>query len=726
MNSFFYRTGTKITGAVLCLISLTTAFLCGLLILLLLGAGTYDSGRSPFEALSSRQLYSDANNIMNGYFDPSDPTHPWTGYDSDGLYTGEDSNLRYSITDDSTGKVVLSTYDQEAAALQKRLPFSFDIADTVTAPESFVVNSLLFRCDGAYYLYNDDLEAFLLVSSSLGQSSASVEVLDADAMTAGFSYPADGPHYSYYYGESGEGFYQDDDWSLDVTSYTTKDYTITCYLLSDFPYPDVYQTISRFSTRITALRFWLLGVEGCALLLTMILMVYLGCTVGRVPGQTEPVLGPIYRLPPDLAGVLCLILGVGCLGACMELYDSLYLSALLLSVMGLLLLGLAVAVLYFVLTICVRIKTHTLVQGSLLYRLLHTLHRGICKLGRGLSRCVGYLPLLWKVFLCYGVLCLGEFLLLMTCTWVSGVLIFLWFVEKLLLGALVGYVTLSFRRLKAGAEAIAAGDYNTKVKEDHLVMDFKSAADTLNHIQDGMNAAVDSRTRSERLKTELITNVSHDLKTPLTSIVSYVDLLKQEPAGSEAAKEYLEVLDRQSMRLKKLIEDLVEASKASTGNLNLQLEPLDFNMLLGQAMGEYAQRLTAADLTPVMKLPEEPAMVRADGRRLWRVFDNLLGNAVKYAMPGTRLYLTVEAGSSVTATFRNISREPLTVSAEDLMERFVRGDASRHTEGSGLGLSIARSLTESMGGSFGLQLDGDLFKVTVSFPLLPADPPDLP
>ena len=233
MNSFFYRTGTKITGAVLCLISLTTAFLCGLLILLLLGAGTYDSGRSPFEALSSRQLYSDANNIMNGYFDPSDPTHPWTGYDSDGLYTGEDSNLRYSITDDSTGKVVLSTYDQEAAALQKRLPFSFDIADTVTAPESFVVNSLLFRCDGAYYLYNDDLEAFLLVSSSLGQSSASVEVLDADAMTAGFSYPADGPHYSYYYGESGEGFYQDDDWSLDVTSYTTKDYTITCYLLSD-------------------------------------------------------------------------------------------------------------------------------------------------------------------------------------------------------------------------------------------------------------------------------------------------------------------------------------------------------------------------------------------------------------------------------------------------------------------------------------------------------------
>jgi signal transduction histidine kinase len=300
-------------------------------------------------------------------------------------------------------------------------------------------------------------------------------------------------------------------------------------------------------------------------------------------------------------------------------------------------------------------------------------------------------------------------------------LVILWFLEKILLALLVGYVTLAFRRLKKGAESIAAGDYDAKVSLRHLLWDFKSSADTLNHIQDGMSAAVDSRTRSERLKTELITNVSHDLKTPLTSIVSYVDLLKQEPVGSEAAGEYLEVLDRQSARLKKLIEDLVEASKASTGNITVSGSALDLSMLLGQALGEYTQRLENAGLTPVLRAPEEACMVWADGRLLWRVFDNLLGNIVKYALPGTRVYLTLDVAENVTVTFRNISREPLEVSAQDLMERFVRGDASRHTEGSGLGLSIARSLTESMGGSFQLEIDGDLFKALVQFPILEAE-----
>ncbi len=290
----------------------------------------------------------------------------------------------------------------------------------------------------------------------------------------------------------------------------------------------------------------------------------------------------------------------------------------------------------------------------------------------------------------------------------------------------MGYAALAFRRLKLGAESIAAGDYNTKVDETHLVLDFKDTANTLNHIQDGMNAAVESRMKSERLKAELITNVSHDLKTPLTSIISYVDLLKQESAGSEAAADYLGVLDRQSARLKKLVEDLVEASKASTGNIPMQKAPLDFNMLLRQALGEYTQRLENAALIPVLRAPEGAVMVQADGRLLWRVFDNLLGNIVKYAMPGTRVYLTVETGSSVTAVFRNISRDELDISAEELMERFVRGDASRHTEGSGLGLSIARSLTTSMGGSFDLSLDGDLFKAMVTFPLLPPEATEPP
>ena len=251
---------------------------------------------------------------------------------------------------------------------------------------------------------------------------------------------------------------------------------------------------------------------------------------------------------------------------------------------------------------------------------------------------------------------------------------------------------MSFLRLKSGAKRISAGDYNTKVSTEHLVLEFKSTAETLNHIQDGINTAVESRMRSERLKTELITNVSHDLKTPLTSIVSYVDLLKQEPAGSPAAAEYLQVLDRQSARLKKLIEDLVEASKASTGNITVHAEPLDFSMMLGQALGEYSERLEKAGLTPVAKLPETPVMISADGRLLWRILDNLLGNAVKYAMPGTRLYVTLTADTHAIVTFRNISREPLDVTPEELLERFVRGDSSRHTKAVGLVFPSHRAL----------------------------------
>ena len=231
-----------------------------------------------------------------------------------------------------------------------------------------------------------------------------------------------------------------------------------------------------------------------------------------------------------------------------------------------------------------------------------------------------------------------------------------------------------------------------------------------------MDAAVARQMKSERMKTELITNVSHDLKTPLTSLISYVDLLKKEGLTSERAPEYLDVLDRQSQRLKKLTEDLVEASKASTGNIQAKLEDTDVNLLLSQAVGEYSERLAAASLTPVTTLDIAEPHILVDGRLLWRVFDNLLSNVTKYALPGTRVYLTTEArDGKVFVTFRNVSREPLNISAEELMERFVRGDASRNTEGSGLGLSIARSLTELNGGSLALTVDGDLFKATLVF-----------
>ena len=223
--------------------------------------------------------------------------------------------------------------------------------------------------------------------------------------------------------------------------------------------------------------------------------------------------------------------------------------------------------------------------------------------------------------------------------------------------------------------------------------------------------------KSERFKAELITNVSHDLKTPLTSIINYVNLLKTTQQTDPTAQQYIEVLDRKSQRLKKLTEDLVEASKASTGVLSVNREKIGMGQLIDQALGEWEEKLAERNLTVVPSIPEGETWVYADGRHLWRVIDNLLSNCAKYAMEGTRVYLDLYRGKGqVQLSVKNISREPLNVPPERLMERFVRGDESRTTEGSGLGLSIARSLTELQGGEFRLTVDGDLFKAEVTLP----------
>jgi signal transduction histidine kinase len=218
------------------------------------------------------------------------------------------------------------------------------------------------------------------------------------------------------------------------------------------------------------------------------------------------------------------------------------------------------------------------------------------------------------------------------------------------------------------------------------------------------------------MKTELITNVSHDIKTPLTSIINYVDLLRKPHTEAEG-EEYLAVLARQSGQMKKLIDDLMDMSKAATGNMNMELTEMDAVEAVNQALGEFADKLAAVPLIPVVRCPDTPVMIRADGRLLWRTLSNLLQNAVKYALPGTRLYLDVtRVDGNAVISLKNISREELNISADELMERFVRGDASRNTEGSGLGLNIAKSLMELQKGQLQLMVDGDLFKATVVFP----------
>lgn len=373
-----------------------------------------------------------------------------------------------------------------------------------------------------------------------------------------------------------------------------------------------------------------------------------------------------------------------------------------------------------------RIKDRSLFTNTVIWRLLKLIWRILCAIGRALRRLCRFLlsllrglPLIFRTVLIFLALCtLNCIVVLMNLQDPEGILAFL-IIEFLILLICVMHIALTLRRLQKGGQALAAGDLGHQVDTRGMFWDFRHHGEDLNRIGEGMNAAVEERLKSERLKTELITNVSHDIKTPLTSIINYSDLIAKEPCDNEKITAYSQVLTRQSDRLKRLIDDLIEASKASTGSLDVYLEPCSVGVFITQAAVEYEERLKKAGLELVTQLPDRPTAIMADGRRLWRVFDNLLGNICKYSQPGTRVYLSLEQrDGEAVITFKNTSRSALNVSPEELLERFVRGDASRHEEGNGLGLSIARSLTELQNGTLELAIDGDLFKVILRFPVI--------
>lgn len=298
----------------------------------------------------------------------------------------------------------------------------------------------------------------------------------------------------------------------------------------------------------------------------------------------------------------------------------------------------------------------------------------------------------------------------------------LWILEKSVLVPLVLRTARGMERLRTSGRELAKGNLGYQIPLEGIKGEALRFGRDLNAISQVVADAVEDRMKSEHLKTELITNVSHDIKTPLTSIINYADLIGREPSDNEKITEYAQVLHRQSTRLKKLIEDLMEVSKAATGNLEVHLERCQAGVLLSQAMGEFEQRLQEREIDLIIRQGQEPVWIMADTRMLWRILDNLMTNICKYAQSGTRVYLNLETheGQAVLV-FKNISSHPLEMDAEELMERFVRGDKSRHTEGSGLGLAIARSLTELQGGSMQLTTDGDLFKVTLAFPMAQED-----
>ena len=332
------------------------------------------------------------------------------------------------------------------------------------------------------------------------------------------------------------------------------------------------------------------------------------------------------------------------------------------------------------------------------------------KIGKSVNRVYSMMPLTWQWLLT------GFIMVMLLFAALAGRSNLMVVLSLCACVAVVLYGAYCFGILLESAKRMGKGDLDTKVDDKYLIGAFRSFAGDLNDLAGVAVVAAQKQLKSERMKTELITNVSHDIKTPLTSIINYVDLL-QKPHTPEEEKTYLEVLNRQSQRLKKLIEDLMEMSKASTGNLTADITKLDAVESVNQALGEFADKLEKAQLTPVFRHPEESVAMMADGRLAWRVLSNLLSNTVKYALPGTRVYIDVMAlEGKVIISLKNISRDELNVDADELMERFVRGDDSRNTEGSGLGLNIAKSLMELQKGQLQLLVDGDLFKVTLIFP----------
>lgn len=491
-----------------------------------------------------------------------------------------------------------------------------------------------------------------------------------------------------------------------------KIFTITDYVRTPLTARDNISVALEWTEKLVALRQTLIGIGAASLLMCIALLGFLLAAAGRREGEDGVHLTWFDRIPLDVVLVLLFCAGV-VTGALVSGGSASFGLTAVCVPAAVLLWGLLL--LLFLMSFAVRVKTGTLWKNTVIYRICRLAWRFCSWLWHGAGYLLRELPLYWKAGLAWAGLSFVEMLFLIM--GIHGVTM-LWLLEKLAITPLLALVVINMRRLQQAGERIAAGEVDYTVDLTHMIGDFRVHGEDLNRIRDGLQTAVDERVKSERMKAELITNVSHDIKTPLTSIVSYVDLLEKEDVSPARAREYVEVLSRQAQRLKKLTEDLVEASKASTGNIPVTLERTDLNVLLAQAAGEFADRFAAQQLD--LRVVQDAAQpnVLADGRLLWRVFSNLMSNIVKYALEGTRVYLSTEVRDGrALASFKNISRYPLNVSGGELMERFVRGDKSRSTEGSGLGLSIARSLTELQGGAFDIVVDGDLFKATISFNL---------
>ena len=513
---------------------------------------------------------------------------------------------------------------------------------------------------------------------------------------------------------------------------STSQYTVELYLADDALYD--YQMWNLLEI-LAPMRGQLFAVMGGCLILLAVAVAYLICAAGRKPvtGELQPM--GFNQMPLDLYTVLLAAGALGCVwlaSAGMELFRNTQMIQIVVAG-GACFLGSLLLVCYgLAWTAQIKMKNRWWLRNSLIVRGLKLLWKGLAwlaqkvkalsgrmpeffawvkkNIGGWLHKVLQLLPAMYQWLACAGVVLV---LILLALAVDSGLIMLLAIAGFVVLTVYGGYC---FAMLLRGVKRMRGGELKTKVESDVLLGSMREFAEELNGLADVAGEAAEKQLKSERMKTELITNVSHDIKTPLTSIINYVDLMER-PHNEKEQEEYLEVLSRQSQRLKKLIDDLMEMSKASTGNMQTDITEVNAKEAVNQCLGEFTDKLLKADLIPVFRAPDHDVFMMADGRLVWRVMSNLLGNVVKYAMSGTRVYVDLnEIQDQVIISVKNMSREELNISSEELMERFVRGDASRNTEGSGLGLNIAKSLMELQHGQMELLVDGDLFKVTLIFP----------
>ncbi len=505
------------------------------------------------------------------------------------------------------------------------------------------------------------------------------------------------------------------------TTVFMNEYSIHFGMRSPIAIEDDYYVPARVFEELYALRYWIITFSIAALFLMLIAFIFLMCAAGHRKGYEEVRPNVQDRIPLDF--YLCVVAGLTALG--ISAYAEIMENTNSFLIMAIATVSIASICLIFLIAVTMsvanRLKMRTFFSNTVCWMILRICWKITKAACNGIVLWFRNFPLIVRRMLEFALFLFANLIFSVMAfddSSLSGIGAFLWILMHLTILCIVSIRAIQFYQLKKGAEKIAAGEKDYRVQSVNMYGDYKSFGEDINHIGDGIEKAVDIQVKSERMKAELITNVSHDIKTPLTSIINYVDLLKKENITNPTAEEYIGILDRQSARLKKLTEDLLEASKASTGNIQVEIAPTNIVELLNQSVAEYSERLAKNGLTPVINAVEEDAVIPADGRLLWRVFDNLLSNVCKYSQENTRVYfdITSPSAESICVTVKNISRDILNINASELKERFVRGDTARHTEGSGLGLSIAESLTELQGGRFDLIVDGDLFKAKVTFP----------